>query len=104
MFPVPVSSEMNRCAPPAYCPQLNVMPLTISCLPSMIGLDIRPPCVVHIPISSASDRSHSTRPSSFDRDITRPFALIANTFPLDESTIGDDHASRCAGTSLANML
>src|SRR3954469_331537 len=102
--PVAVSSEMKRCAPPAYCPQLKVSPLTISCLPSTIGLDIRPPCVVHIPISSASDRSHNTLPSSFASDMTNPLALMANTFPDTPSTTGDDHARRCAGTSLVNML
>ena len=56
-------SAMKRCAPPAYWPQTNVRPLTITWSPSMIGDDMRPPCVVHMPNSSASERSHSSLPS-----------------------------------------
>src|SRR5205085_1337866 len=94
---------MKRCAPPASCPQLKVSPLAITWLPSTMGVDIRPPCVVHMPISSASERSHRSLPS-FDSDIIRPPPLIANTLPVWTSTAGDDQARRCAGTSLANML
>ena len=54
---------MKRCAPPACWPQPNVSPLTITWSPSMIGDDMRPPCVVHMPNSSASERSHSSLPS-----------------------------------------
>ena len=53
VLPVALSNEMKRCAPPACCPQRNVRPLTISWLPSITGDDTRPPCVVHIPNSSA---------------------------------------------------
>ena len=94
---------MKRCAGAAVCPHPNTRPLTIILSPSMIGVDIRPPCVVHMPYSSASDRSHSSLPSLFS-DIVRPLPLIANTLPVEGSTTGDDHARRCAGTSLVNML
>ena len=69
----------------------------------MIGDDMRPPCVVHMPNSSASERSQSSLPS-FDSDITRPLPLIAKTLPVAGSTTGDDQAMRCGGTSLVNML
>ena len=69
----------------------------------MIGVDIRPPWVVHIPYSSASERSQSSLPSLLS-DIARPLPLIANTLPVAGSTTGDDHATRCGGTSLVNRL
>ena len=69
----------------------------------MIGDDMRPPCVVHMPTSSASDRSHSTLPAG-ESAISRPLALIAMTLPEAGSTAGDAHASRCVGASLVKML
>src|SRR4029450_9185483 len=103
IWPEDLSKLMKRWAPPAYWPQENVIPLTITWFPSTIGEDIRPPCVVHMPNSSASERSQSTLPSR-DSDITRPLPLIANTLPDAGSTAGDDQAMRCAGTSLVKML
>src|SRR3954470_6966768 len=103
MFPEDVSKLMNRCAPAACCPHENVRPLMITWRPSTIGDDMRPPCVVHMPTSSASERSHSTLPAG-ESAINRPLALIANTFPEEGSTAGDDQASRCAGTSLVKTL
>ena len=52
---------------------------------------MRPPCVVHMPNSSASERSHRTLPSR-ESDITRPLPLIAKTLPDAGSTAGDDQA------------
>ena len=69
----------------------------------MIGDDIRPPCVVHMPNSSASDRSQSSLPSR-ESDISNPLPLIATTFPVAVSTAGEDQAMRCGGTSLVKML
>src|SRR5512134_3925588 len=101
--PVFLSSERKRCAPAACAPQVNVRPLTMTWSPSTIGDDMRPPCVVHIPNSSASDRSHSSLPS-FESASTSPLPLIANTWPVAGSTAGDDQAIRCGGTSLVNRL
>ena len=42
----------------------------------MIGDDMRPPCVVHMPNSSASERSQSSLPCG-ESDISRPLPLIA---------------------------
>ena len=69
----------------------------------MIGDETRPPCVVHMPNSSASERSQSSLPSR-DSDISRPLPLKAKTLPLAGSTTGDAQAMRCGGTSLVKML
>src|SRR5262245_47705106 len=103
IWPDDLSKLMKRCAPPANWPQEKVIPLTITWFPSTIGEDMRPPWVVHMPNSSASERSQSTLPSR-DSDFTRPLPLMAKTLPEAESTAGDDHAMRCAGTSLVKML
>src|SRR5574338_1418766 len=101
--PLALSNDRNLCAPPAIVPQPKVRPLTINWLPSTIGDDMRPPCVVHMPNSSLSDRSQSSLPS-FDSDISSPPPLMAKTLPVAGSTAGEDQARRCAGTSLENML
>src|SRR5688572_7853483 len=69
----------------------------------MMGDDMRPPWVVHIPNSSASDRSHKSLPS-FESDIAMPPPLIAKTLPVVGSTAGEDQAMRCGGTSPVKML
>src|SRR5690242_3789409 len=89
IWPFVLSKLMKRCAPPAYCPQENVRPLTITWLPSTIGEDMRPPCVVHMPTSSARERSQRTLPAG-DSAISRPLALIAMTLPDAGSTAGED--------------
>src|SRR5215203_6240274 len=93
VWPVVLSMEMKRWAPPASGPHMKVSPLTITWSPSTIGDDMRPPCVVHIPYSSASERSHRSLPS-LESDMRRPPPLIAKTFPLAGSTAGEDHAIR----------
>ena len=95
---------MKRCAPPASGPSRKCRPLTIILLPSMIGDDIRPPCVVHIPNFFGERALPQHLAVACDSDITRPLPLIAKTLPVAGSTTGDDQASRCAGTSLVNML
>src|SRR5262245_7330408 len=69
----------------------------------MIGDDTRPPCVVHIPNSSASECSQRSLPSR-ENDISSPLPLKANTFPVAGSTTGDAQAMRCGGTSLVKRL
>jgi hypothetical protein len=82
---------------------MNVRPLAITWLPSMIGDDTRPPCVVHMPNSSASERSQSSFPAG-EKDISRPLPLKAKTLPVAGSTAGDAQAIRCGGTSLVKTL
>src|SRR5829696_362008 len=91
VWPDVLSTEMKRCAPPASGPHMKVSPLTITWSPSTIGDDMRPPCVVHIPYSSARERSQSSLPCG-ESDMSRPPPLIATTLPVDGSTVGDDHA------------
>ena len=69
----------------------------------MTGDDMRPPCVVHMPNSSASERSQSSLPS-LESDISSPPPLIAKTLPLAGSTAGEDQAIRCGGASLVKRL
>src|SRR5688572_17277733 len=102
-WPLDVSNDTYRCAPPACWPQRYIRPLTITWFPSITGDDTRPPCVVHIPNSSASERSQSSLPAG-ENDISSPLPLNAKTLPVAGSTAGEAQAMRCGGTSLVKRL